>query len=85
MFGRRPRLPIDLVFDKARDHADSKNLSDYVDQLREAMVKTREIVDSHLKNAKKKQKKYYDQKARAVQLAVGNCFVILSFLNIELH
>ena len=51
-------MPIDLVFDKARDHADTTNPSDYVDQLREAMKMTREIVDSHLKNAKKKQKKY---------------------------
>lgn len=71
MFGRKPRLPIDSVFEQARKPV-NKSSSEYIEDLRERMLKTRQIVQEHVSKAKARQKKYYDFKARAAKIIPGD-------------
>ena len=68
MFGRRPRLPIDLLFLTRRAHELSRTIDEYVrtlyGQLRNSL---RLAQESALKEAHR-QKRLYDRKVGAVEL-----------------
>jgi hypothetical protein len=73
MFGRKPKLPIDLTFEKAKgDDIQNNNTNDYIEELKERMEKTQQIVKKHLEKAKIKQKEYYDKRAKAVKISIGD-------------
>ncbi|XP_053380153.1 uncharacterized protein LOC123561773 [Mercenaria mercenaria] len=72
MFGRKPKLPIDATFEKAREDSTRKPTQEYINDLKERTEKTRKIVESHIDKAKSKQKKYYDRKAKAAQISKGD-------------
>ena len=76
MFGRRPRLPIDLIFPTARREVITKDKDEYVavlyDRLREAVHKARLNADKEAQ----RQKRVYDKKARAVELRPGDRVLI---------
>ena len=71
MLGRKPRLPIDTVFESARKEV-SRPAQVYLQDMQERIVTTRKIVDDKTKMAKEKQKKYYDRKAKVVEMSVGD-------------
>lgn len=82
IFGRKPKLPIDIMFDRARDGTEaSKTIVDYMDDLNQRMKTTRDIAEQHTSKAKDKQKRDYDRKVRDVQFRIGNQVLvkILSF------
>ena len=57
MFGRKPKLPIDITFEKAKDeNIQNKNTKEYIDELKEKIEKTQQIVKEHTEKAKRKQK-----------------------------
>ena len=72
MFGRRPRLPIDLLFPTAMQQGSTRTIDDYVlslyERLKEALPVAR---DSAIMEARW-QKRHYDRKARAVELQPGD-------------
>ena len=72
MFRCRPRLPIDLLFPTAMRQGSTRTIDDYVlslyEKLKEALPVAR---DSTIMEAQW-QKKYYDQRARAVELQPGD-------------
>ena len=72
MFGRRPRLPIDLLFPNRRAHELSRTIDEYVrtlyDRLRNSLWLAQE---STLKEAHR-QKRLYDRKVSAVELRPGD-------------
>jgi len=73
MFGRKPRLPVDTVFQNAREQPiPNRATEEYVQELKERMDTTRKIVEERTMKAKNKQKHYYDRKARSVEIAVGD-------------
>ena len=72
MFGRKPRLSIDIEFEKITEDGHTKSTKDYISELRDRIERTKKIVESHVGKAKEKQKKYYDRKVRGVQLSVGD-------------
>ena len=72
MFGRKPRLPIDIEFEKITEDGHTKSTKDYISELRDRIERTKKIVESHVGKAKEKQKKYYDKKVRGVQLSIGD-------------
>ena len=73
MFGRKPRLPIDAMFSEAREDAQlNKNTEEYIEDLRNKIKKTREIAETFMAKAKKKQKYYYDQKLKGNSLDIGD-------------
>ena len=71
MLGRKPRLPIDTVFESDRKKV-SRPAQVYLQDMQERIVTTRKIVDDKTKMAKEKQKKYYDRKAKVVEMSVGD-------------
>ena len=72
MFGRRPRLPIDLLFPTAVQQGLTRTIDNYVlslyERLKEALPVARE---SAIMEARR-QKRHYDQKAGAVELQPGD-------------
>ncbi|KAL5019205.1 hypothetical protein ScPMuIL_004927 [Solemya velum] len=64
MFGREPRLPIDLAFGIDR-HVSKEPTTSYAKQLRDRLQKSYELASTAAKKAQLHQKKYYDTKARA--------------------
>ena len=72
MFGRKPKLFIDAVFEKANPDSNQKSFSEYIADMQCRMQKTRDIVEKHIDKAKFKQKSVYDRKAKAAKLEVGD-------------
>ena len=72
LFGRKPKLPIDTLFDKAREESVAKTTHEYLEQLQEQIVKTNEIVIKHTQKSQEKQKKYYDRKSKSVKIEIGD-------------
>ena len=72
MFGRRPHLPIDLLFPTAVQQGSTRTIDNYVlslyEKLKEALPVAR---DSTIMEAQW-QKRYYDRRARAVELQPGD-------------
>ena len=72
MFGRRPRLPIDLLFPTCVRQGSTRTIDDYVlslyERLKEALPVTR---DSTIMEARW-QKRHYDRRAGAVELQSGD-------------
>ena len=71
MFGRKPKLPIDAIFEQTRGSVEN-SFSEYITDLQNRMLKTRQIVEEHLKTAKIRQKHYYDLKARSAKVIPGD-------------
>ena len=68
MFGRRPRLPIDLLFPTRQEHNLTRTIDEYVQTLYRRLRKSVKITqDSALKEALQ-QKCLYDCKVGAVEL-----------------
>ena len=72
MFGRRPRLPVDLLFPTVRRDENSRTTDEYVmslyDKLKSALASAR---DTALLEAQR-QKRLYDCRAGAVELHPGD-------------
>jgi transposase InsO family protein len=70
MFGRQPRLPIDLAFgiDLNKNQPQSK----YVSSLRDRLIKSYELVSSVARDAHARQKKGYDTKVRGATVQSGD-------------
>ena len=72
MFGHGPHLPIDLLFPTAVQQGSTRTVDDYVmslcEKLKEALPVAR---DSTIVEAQQ-QKRYYDRRARAVELQPGD-------------
>ena len=72
MFGRRPRLPVDLLFPTVRQDENSRTTDEYVtslyDKLKSALASAR---DTAIFEAQR-QKRLYDRKAGMVELHLGD-------------
>nr|KAG5687327.1 hypothetical protein BaRGS_011733 [Batillaria attramentaria] len=71
MFGRDPRLPVDLVFGLGQT-ADSVPLSKYVENLRSRLRSSYELATAAADKARAQQKKGYDRKTRGAGIEVGD-------------
>lgn len=77
MFGRKPKLPVDTVSENAREiSAPNRTTKEYVQELKYRMDSTRKIVMERTDKSKSKQKRYYDRKARAVEIRVGDKILV---------
>ena len=70
MFGREPRLPIDLAF--GINNQQQKTLTKYIEDLRQKMKKAYEIATSSASQARRKQKEGYDIKSRGSSIKEGD-------------
>ena len=72
MFGRRPHLPIDLLFPTAVQQGLTRTIDDYVLSLYERLKEGLPVArDSTIMEARR-QKRHYNRKARAVELQPGD-------------
>lgn len=71
MFGREPRLPIDLAFG-VDTNQQSQSVSDYGRSLRERLREAYRIASEHTQKSQEKQKKYYDRKTRGAVIQEGD-------------
>ena len=76
MFGRRPRLPIDLLFPTRRTQMLTRTIDEYIaslyDRLRKSLVITQ---DCAVKEAQR-QKRLYDRKVGAIELRPGDNILV---------
>ncbi|MCG8035390.1 MAG: DDE-type integrase/transposase/recombinase [Candidatus Thiodiazotropha taylori] len=72
LFGREPKLPIDIAFGLNKGDSDYTSYSDYVTDLQKRLKETFEVVNKEADRAREKQKTYYDLKARAAKLEIGD-------------
>ena len=73
MFGRRPKLPIDATFETGSEcRTSTKDTKEYLDDLKQRIRATQEIVMKHTEKAQMKQKGQFDKKAKASKITVGD-------------
>ena len=76
MFGRRPRLPIDLVFPMCRTQMLTRTIDEYVASLYDRLRKSLVIMqDCAIKEAQR-QKRLYDCKVGAIELRPGDNILV---------
>ena len=72
MFGRHPRLPVDVIFGVDPDKRRINNPVKYVDELRARLKYAYELAQGSVEKSRAKNKRYYDNRARASDLEVGD-------------
>nr|ATA66769.1 Pol, env [Haliotis discus hannai] len=72
MFGRPPRLPVDLAFGLDIDPGTFRSRLDYTRSLKERLKHAYDIASSSARKAQSKQKTYYDHRARAATVEPGD-------------
>ena len=71
MFGRHPRIPVDLVLGKVEDQ-DTTSVDQYVASLQNQLKKAFEVAESATKSNQMGHKKVYDRKIRGAVLEIGD-------------
>ena len=56
MFGRKPKLPIDLEYECVSGESQAKSTKEYINDLKDRLEQTRKILELHLCKAKQKKK-----------------------------
>lgn len=72
IFGRMPYLPVDLKYGLTNTVRNSANYTDYITDLKMRLEYAFEKAQTAAKNSSRKQKEYYDRKARAAVLSKGD-------------
>ncbi len=78
MFGRHPRLPVDIVFGLADKTGDTKGYSQYVKQFKDRMKHAYDLASSSMQRAKSHQKVYYDSRVRGAVIRPGDRVLVRS-------
>ncbi|XP_060085269.1 uncharacterized protein LOC132564648 [Ylistrum balloti] len=72
MFGREPRLPVDIAYGVDRNNDSTTSLSDYVDNLKTRLEESYKLASSFAYKAKDRQKAQYDKKKRGATIQVND-------------
>jgi transposase InsO family protein len=72
MFGRHPRLPVDLAFGLDIEPDKSRSTLQYTKSMKERLKQAYDLASSAAAKSQTKQKTYYDRKARAATLEEGD-------------
>ena len=76
MFGRRPRLPIDLLFPTTMRQESSRTVDEYILSLYEQLKEALPVARDSAKLEAQRQKRHYDRRAGAVELQPGDKVLI---------
>ena len=76
MFGRHPRLPIDIEYGVTQLNLTSSGLKNYVKKLKTCLQHAYEKVLQCNQKESRRQKKYYDQKHRCMKLAPNDIVLV---------
>ena len=72
MFGRRPRLPVDLLFPTSRQLPNTKGVNEYVKALHDRLREAMKLARASASHEAARQKRLYDRRAGAVELRPGD-------------
>ncbi|MCG8048820.1 MAG: DDE-type integrase/transposase/recombinase, partial [Candidatus Thiodiazotropha taylori] len=72
LFGREPKLPIDIVFGQNLETEKETSYTEYISDLKTNIQKAFDDVQINADRARQKQKSNYDIKARAAKLEIGD-------------
>ena len=72
MFGRRPQLPVDLLFPTVNKREWTRTIEEYVKALYEQLTECLQLVQESASKEAKRQKQLYDRKVGAVELHLGD-------------
>ena len=72
MFGRRPRLPVDLLFPTVNKREWTRTIDEYVKALYEQLTECLQLAQESTSKEAKRQKRLYDRKVGAVELCPGD-------------
>ncbi len=72
LFGRQPRLPIDLILNLESESCESANYKTYVKNWKEAMSEAYEIANEKCAQNRTRGKQYYDRRIRSSELRPGD-------------
>jgi hypothetical protein len=76
MFGREPKLPVDIEFGLRKEETSETNYQDYVSKLKERLSHAFDLVAKKSKTSQSKQADNYNKKARGVALRVGDSVLV---------
>jgi hypothetical protein len=71
MFGRAPKLPTGSIFDTEIE-TNNRSTKEYLQELKHRLKETQDIVNKFSDQAKTRQKEFYNRKAKASKLKVGD-------------
>ena len=71
MFGRHPRLPIDVALGMDLQQ-DKKNLSSYISGIRKRLQESYNLASENIDQRQRKQKTYFDTKVRGATIQIGD-------------
>ena len=72
MFGRKPKLALDMSFGLTSDGSKSKTYTQYIEEFRTKLDQAYELASKNVDQAQSSQKHYYDRKTRGGTLTVGD-------------
>jgi hypothetical protein len=72
MFGRHPRLPVDLAFGTHRDQQESQSYHEFVQALKKRLEYAYGVASSSISGSQKEQKRKFDLKVRGAVVEVGD-------------
>ena len=76
MFGRRPRLPVDLLFPTRRTQMFTRTIEEYAASLYDCLWDSLVIAQDCAVKEAKSRKRLYDHKVGAVELRPGDCILV---------
>ena len=82
MFGRKPRLPIDSMFDTPVQQQANQTTRQYIEGLKQRMKTAQDIANKVTEAARMKMKTCYDKKAKAATICIGDK-VLVKILKFE--
>ena len=72
MYGRHPRLPVDILLSLEKEQNQTNNYNSFVDSLKERLDYAYKLAQKHSSLKQSKQKKHYDHKSRGISVTVGD-------------
>ena len=72
MFGRRPRLPVDLLFPTVNNREWTRTINEYVKALYERLRECLKLAQESATKEANRQKRLYDRRVRAMELGPGD-------------
>ena len=76
MFGRRPRLPVDLLFPTVNNREWTRTIDKYVKALYEQLRECLKLAQESATKEANRQKRLYDRRVGAVELHPGDCVLV---------
>lgn len=78
MFGRVPRLPVDIIFGSALRNDDVQTYDEYVETLQEDMREAIRIAQGNTTGAQRRQAREYNKKSKGIDLEVGDRVLLVN-------